>query len=63
MGIELQDFEVSVPSKNGGGIAEFITIRIPMQWDDELETWLMTERGLRQLEETKRRGFTARVNV
>lgn len=55
MKIEEQDFEVSIPTTDGEAIAELIQIRIPMEWDDELEEWLMTETGLKQVEETKAR--------
>lgn len=57
MKTELRDFEVCVPSKDGEGIAELITIRIPMEWDDELEEWLMTEEGLKQIDLIKKRSL------
>lgn len=50
-----QKFDVSVPTADGEGIAEHITIQIPMQWDEELCEWLMTEEGLQKVEETKAR--------
>lgn len=55
MKIEERDFEVSIPTADGENIAELVQIRIPMEWDEELEEWLMTEAGLKQVEETKAR--------
>ncbi|TVP79361.1 MAG: hypothetical protein EA353_06250 [Puniceicoccaceae bacterium] len=55
MKIEERDFEVSIPTADGEAIAELVPIRIPMEWDEELQEWLMTEAGLKQVEETKAR--------
>jgi len=57
MKTELRDFDVSVPTKDGRGIAELITIQISMEWDDELGEWLMTEEGLKQIDLTKKRSL------
>ena len=55
MHIENREFKVSVSTADGGGIAELVTIFIPMEWDAELEEWLMTEEGLKKVEDTKAR--------
>lgn len=55
MKIEERDFKVSIPTVDGENIAELVQIRIPMEWDDELEEWMMTDGGLKQVEETKAR--------
>ena len=55
MNIEQRDFEVSIPTADGEAIAELVKIQIPMEWDAELEEWLMTEEGLKQVEDTKAR--------
>ena len=57
MKTELRDFDVSVPTKDGRGIAELITIQISMEWDDELGEWLMTEEGLKQIDLIKKRSL------
>lgn len=55
MKTELRPFEVSIPTADGKGIAELIKIEIPMEWDEEIAEWLMTDEGLKQVEETKAR--------
>ena len=55
MHIENREFKVSVSTADGEGIAELVTIFIPMEWDAELEEWLMTEEGLKKVEDTKAR--------
>lgn len=55
MKIENRTFEVSIPTADGEGIAERITIEIPMEWDEEIHEWLMTDEGLQKVEETKAR--------
>jgi DNA-binding transcriptional regulator YiaG len=55
MHIENREFKVSVPTVDGEDIAELVSIFIPMEWDPELEEWLMTEEGLKKVEDTKAR--------
>lgn len=55
MKIENRTFNVSVPTADGESIAERISIIIPMEWDEELKEWLMTDEGLQKVEETKAR--------
>jgi len=55
MKIENRLFDVSIPTADGENIAELISIEIPMEWDAEIQEWLMTEEGLQKVEETKAR--------
>ena len=60
MNIEQRDFKVSIPTSDGEAITELVKIQIPMEWDTELEEWLMTEEGLKQVEDTKAQFLTNR---
>ena len=55
MKIENRTFDVTIPTTDGERIAERISIVIPMEWDDEIQEWLMTDEGLQKVEETKAR--------
>jgi DNA-binding transcriptional regulator YiaG len=55
MKIENRLFDVSIPTADGESIAEFIPIEIPMEWDEEIQEWLMSEEGLQKVDETKAR--------
>jgi DNA-binding transcriptional regulator YiaG len=55
MKIETRTFDVSIPTADGESVAELITIEIPMEWDEEIHEWLMTDEGLQRVEETKAR--------
>jgi DNA-binding transcriptional regulator YiaG len=55
MKTELRKFKVSVPTLDGAHVAEWVDIEIPMEWDEDVGEWLMTEEGLQQVEETKAR--------
>lgn len=55
MKIENRTFDVSIPTADGESIAELISIEIPMEWDAEIQEWLMTDEGLQKVEETKAR--------
>lgn len=55
MKTELRQFKVSVPTLDGESVAEWVTIEIPMEWDEGIGEWLMTEEGHLQVEETKAR--------
>jgi DNA-binding transcriptional regulator YiaG len=55
MKIENRTFDVSIPTADGENIAELISIEIPMEWDEEIQEWLMTEESLQKIEETKAR--------
>lgn len=50
MKIENRDFCVNLPSTKG-----CVIIQIPMEWDEEIQEWLMTEEGMEQVEEVKRK--------
>ena len=55
MKIENQKFDVSIPTLDGKGIADWVSIEIPMEWDDEINEWLMTPEGDKMVEDTKSR--------
>jgi DNA-binding transcriptional regulator YiaG len=55
MKIENRTFDVSIPTADGESTAELISIEIPMEWDVEIQEWLMTDAGLQKVEETKAR--------
>lgn len=55
MKIKNRTFDVSIPTADGESIAELITIEIPMEWDEEIQEWLMTDEGLLKVEDTKAR--------
>jgi hypothetical protein len=55
MKIENLTFNVSIQTADGESIAELITIEIPMEWDEEVHEWLMTDEGLQKVKETKAR--------
>lgn len=55
MKIETRSFDVSIPTLDGKEVSELVTIQIPMEWDEEIGEWLMTDEGLQQVEETKAR--------
>jgi len=53
MKTKTQDFEVLVPNAGGTGVAERVTVQIPLCWDKELEQWLLTEEAHQIIEDTK----------
>jgi DNA-binding transcriptional regulator YiaG len=53
--IEHRDFEVVIPSADGQRIAERISVKVPMEWDPEMQEWLITPDGVEFLERTKAR--------
>lgn len=53
--VELRDFEVVIPTVDGTRIAERIPVKIPMEWDPEMQQWLITPEGEASLENTKAR--------
>ena len=55
--IQTQPFQVTIPDATGQRIARMETIEIPMEWDAEINDWLMTEEGSRMVDETKQKGI------
>jgi DNA-binding transcriptional regulator YiaG len=53
--IENRAFSVAIPDRNGTRIAERLTILVEMEWDEELQEWNITDRGLQAIEDTKAR--------
>lgn len=48
-------FEVLIPNLNGDGIAERISIKVPMEWDGEIQEFLLTPTAHELIDETKAR--------
>lgn len=55
MKTKFQDFEVRIPNLEGEGIAETVTVKVPLEWDEELKQWLLTHKGNQIIEDTKAR--------
>jgi transcriptional regulator with XRE-family HTH domain len=55
MNIKNEEFEVLVPKADGTGIAEKVMVTAPVQWDDELQDWLMTSEAHQIIDDTKAR--------
>lgn len=53
--LQTAEFRVHIPNFDGDGVAEVITIQIPVQIDPRTGEELMTEEGERLIEETKAR--------
>ena len=53
MKIENRTFDITIPTTDGERLAERISIVIPMEWDEEIKEWLMTDEALQKIEETK----------
>jgi DNA-binding transcriptional regulator YiaG len=53
--IESRAFEVPIPTADGQAIAESISLLVPMEWDPELNEWLITPEGEELIETTKAR--------
>lgn len=55
MKTKYEDFEVSVPDLDGTGFAEKLTVKVPLEWDEELQQWLLTPKANQIIEDTKAR--------
>lgn len=53
--IELQAYEVTVPTQNGQEVAYVVPIMVPMEWDDLIQGWLLTPDAEALIEDTKAR--------
>ena len=50
---ETQSFQVTIPDLAGEAVAEVVTIPVEMEWDEEIQEWLITPEVLRKIEDTK----------
>ncbi len=48
-------FEVVIPKLDGAGEADRVPIEVPVQWDEELQEWLLTPEAHERIEATKAR--------
>jgi DNA-binding transcriptional regulator YiaG len=55
MKTKIEDFEILVPNSEGTSVAERVKVRIPLQWDEELDEWLLTREAHEIIEDTKAR--------
>jgi DNA-binding transcriptional regulator YiaG len=55
MNVELRDFEVRIPTVDGKSVADTVIVRVPMVWDEELETYLLTPKAHEIIDNTKAR--------
>lgn len=53
--IELRDYEVTVPTMDGQNIACKVALKVPMEWDDTIDDWLLTPEAMLEIENTKAR--------
>lgn len=53
--IELRRFEVTVPTSDGLRVAERVPIFVPMEYDGDLEEWIITPEGRQLIQDTKAR--------
>lgn len=50
-----EEFEVLVPNIEGNAVAEKVKVQIPLQWDKEVQEWLLTPEAHQIIENTKAR--------
>ncbi|MFZ5495524.1 MAG: type II toxin-antitoxin system MqsA family antitoxin [Verrucomicrobiota bacterium] len=53
--IKLRPYPVVVPTPDGKSVADHVTIKVPMEWDEELKEWLITAEAEELIETTKAR--------
>ena len=51
----MRDYEVLIPTADGASVAERISVSVPMEWDPELNEWLITAEAEALIEGTKAR--------
>jgi DNA-binding transcriptional regulator YiaG len=55
MKTKFKDYEVLVPNLDGTEVAERVNVKIPLEWNEELEVWVLTPEAHRIIEDTKAR--------
>lgn len=55
MKTKLQNFEVLIPDLDGTAVADRVSVRVPVRWDEELEKWLLTPEAHEIIDNTKAR--------
>ena len=53
MKTKLEDFEVLIPNTDGTAVEKRVTVQILLQWDEELEMWILTPEAHRLIDDTK----------
>jgi len=52
---ELREYDVIVPTADGKNIAYKVPLMVPMEWDDTIDSWLLTPDAMLEIENTKAR--------
>lgn len=55
MKTKIEEFEVLIPNLDGTNIAERIKVPVTLEWDEEVNEWLLTPEAHQVIEETKAR--------
>ena len=53
--IEMHPFEIAVPNLEGDAVAERVTVRVPVEWDEAIGEWLLTPEAHEIIDGTKAR--------
>ena len=53
--MEYRDFEVLIPDIDGKSIVDRVVVSVPVVWDDELQTYLLTPEAHEIIDNTKAR--------
>ena len=53
MKTKLEDFEIVVPGVEENSIERRFTIQIPLEWDEDLQSWLIGDEGQRMIDHAK----------
>lgn len=51
----LRNFDVTIPTADGSAVAERVTIKVPMLWDEEIGEWVLTATAEDEIDATKAR--------
>ncbi len=50
-----REFEILIPKADGSGVAEKVKVMVPVRWDEEVQTWVMTPEAHRIIDDAKAR--------
>ncbi len=53
--IEMRPYEVYLPTADGKQVAEVVPVRVPMEYDTTVDSWLLTPEAMLQIENVKAR--------
>jgi DNA-binding transcriptional regulator YiaG len=52
---ELQSFEIHIPAADGSGTGRIVTVEVPVDWDEQIHDWVLTEEAHREIDRLKAR--------